>query len=80
MPGYTIVNLKELENRAVEGGSTEEARLARADIQSEHIGLSHFRYAPGRRSSKGTATASRRRSTSCSPGRGRSSWTTSAST
>jgi uncharacterized cupin superfamily protein len=53
MPGYTIVNLKELENRAVEGGSTEEARLARADIQSEHIGVSHFRYAPGRRSSKG---------------------------
>ena len=53
MPGYTIVNLKELENRAVEGGSTVEARLARADIQSEHIGLSHFHYAPGRRSSKG---------------------------
>jgi uncharacterized cupin superfamily protein len=52
MPGYTIVNLKELENRAVEGGSTVEARLARADIQSEHIGLSHFLYAPGRRSSK----------------------------
>ena len=53
MPGYTVVNLKELENRAVEGGSTVEARLARADIESEHIGLSHFRYAPGRRSSKG---------------------------
>lgn len=53
MPGYTIVNLMEIENGAVEGGSTLDARFARAHIDSEHIGVSHFRYAPGRRSSKG---------------------------
>lgn len=53
MPGYTIVNLMELENRATEGGSTLESRFARGFIDSEHIGLSHFRYAPGRRGSRG---------------------------
>jgi mannose-6-phosphate isomerase-like protein (cupin superfamily) len=53
LPGYTIVNLMELENRAVEGGSTLESRFARGEIDSDHIGLSHFRYAPGRRSSRG---------------------------
>jgi quercetin dioxygenase-like cupin family protein len=53
MPGYTIVNMKELENGAVEGGSTLEARFARSHLDSDHIGISHFRYAPGRRSAKG---------------------------
>jgi quercetin dioxygenase-like cupin family protein len=53
LSGYTIVNLMEIENGAVEGGSTLEARFARSHIGSEHIGVSHFRYAPGRRSSKG---------------------------
>ena len=53
MPGYTIVNLMEIENGAVEGGSTLDARFARSHIDSDHIGVSHFRYAPGRRSSKG---------------------------
>ncbi len=53
MPGYTIVNLMELENKAAEGGSTTEARFARSPLESEHIGLSHFRYAAGRRSKSG---------------------------
>jgi len=53
LPAYTIVNLMELENRAAEGGPTLEARFARADIESEHLGVSHFRYAPRRRSSRG---------------------------
>ena len=53
MPAYTIVNLMEIENRATKGGSTLEARFARGEIQSEHIGLSHFRYAPGKRSARG---------------------------
>ncbi len=53
MAGYTIVNLMELENRAGDGGPTLEARFARSAIESEHIGLSHFRYAPGRRSNRG---------------------------
>ena len=53
MPGYAIVNLMELENGASEGGPTLEARFARSAIESEHIGVSHFRYAPGRRSNRG---------------------------
>jgi len=53
LSGYTIVNLMELENGAVEGGSTLDARFARSHLNSEHLGLSHFRYAPGRRGSKG---------------------------
>jgi mannose-6-phosphate isomerase-like protein (cupin superfamily) len=53
LPGYTIVNLMELENRAGEGGPTIEARFARTAIESEHVGVSHFRYAPGRRSNRG---------------------------
>jgi mannose-6-phosphate isomerase-like protein (cupin superfamily) len=53
LPGYTIVNLMELENRADEGGPTVEARFARTAIESEHVGVSHFRYAPGRRSNRG---------------------------
>jgi quercetin dioxygenase-like cupin family protein len=53
VPEFTIVNLMELENRATEGGATLESRFARTAIESDHIGVSHFRYAPGRRSAKG---------------------------
>jgi quercetin dioxygenase-like cupin family protein len=53
LSGYTIVNLMELENRATEGGSTVDSRLARTALESDHIGISHFRYAPGRRSARG---------------------------
>ena len=53
MPDYTIVNLKELENKSSEDGPTLEARFARSELGSEHLGVSHFRYAPGRRSNRG---------------------------
>jgi quercetin dioxygenase-like cupin family protein len=53
LPGYTIVNLMELENQAVEGGSTTDVRFARSAIQSEHLGLSRFQFAPGKRSRGG---------------------------
>jgi mannose-6-phosphate isomerase-like protein (cupin superfamily) len=53
LSGHTIVNLMEIENGAVEGGATLEARFARKHIDSDHLGVSHFRYAPGRRGSKG---------------------------
>src|SRR5258708_22405633 len=43
----------EIENGSVEGGPTLDARFARSHLDSEHIGVSHFRYAPDRRSSKG---------------------------
>ena len=52
MPDYTIVNLMELDNRAQEGGSTTDARFARDAIESEHIGLSHIKYEPGKRSAR----------------------------
>ena len=55
MAGYTIVNLMELENKATEDGPTLEARFARSQIESEHIGVSHFRYAPGRHGARGHA-------------------------
>ena len=52
MPDYTLVNLMELDNRAQEGGSTTDARFARDAIESEHIGLSHIKYKPGKRSAR----------------------------
>jgi len=55
MSAYTIVNLKELEDRATAGGVTVEARMARPALDSEHLGVSLFRYAPGRRSARGHA-------------------------
>jgi uncharacterized cupin superfamily protein len=51
--GYTIVNLMEIENRASEDGPMLDARFARSHIGSDHIGVSHLRYAPDRRSQKG---------------------------
>lgn len=53
MPGYTMINLMEIENRAVDGGSTLDSRFARGQMDSDHIGVSYFRYAPDRRSSRG---------------------------
>ena len=55
MSGYTIVNLKDVENRASEGGPRLEARMARGELGSEHLGVSYFRWAPGRRSDRGHA-------------------------
>jgi quercetin dioxygenase-like cupin family protein len=53
LAGYTLINLMELENRAAEGGPTLDVRFARPHLDSEHIGVSRFHYAPGRRSAKG---------------------------
>ena len=53
MSDYTIINLLQVENKAVEGGSTLATRFARGDIESEHIGLSQIHYAPGRRGATG---------------------------
>lgn len=47
MSGFTKINLKEIEA----GGSADvEARFARSRLDSEHLGLSFFRYGPGFRS------------------------------
>jgi quercetin dioxygenase-like cupin family protein len=50
MPAYTRVNLKDVEDSAAERGTDLEARFARKHLDSEHLGVSYFRYAPGFRS------------------------------
>ena len=50
--GFTITNLKELENSAGQDAGIE-ARFARKHLDSEHLGVSYLRYAPGVRSGMG---------------------------
>jgi mannose-6-phosphate isomerase-like protein (cupin superfamily) len=50
MSDFTLKNLMEIDN-ALEGRTTDvEARFSRSHIESEHLGVSHFRYAPNFRS------------------------------
>jgi quercetin dioxygenase-like cupin family protein len=53
MAGYAIVNLLEIEDSV--GGRVEglEGRFARTRLGSRDLGVSHFRYAPGTRSTGG---------------------------
>ena len=53
MSGYTRVNLREVDDSAADRGSDVEARFARKHLDSEHLGVSYFRYAPGYRSAIG---------------------------
>ena len=50
MSGYTRVNIKEIEDSAADRGSDFEARFARKHLDSDHLGVSYLRYAPGVRS------------------------------
>jgi mannose-6-phosphate isomerase-like protein (cupin superfamily) len=50
MSAFTKVNLMELE---AGGSGNVEARFARKHLESEHLGISHFRYAPGHRNTIG---------------------------
>lgn len=50
MNGYTIVNLKKLEDSAGERAPGIEARFARKHLESEHLGITYLRYAPDVRS------------------------------
>ncbi len=51
MADYTRVNLMaDVEDSAAERGDDLEARFARKHLDSEHLGVSYFRYAPGFRS------------------------------
>jgi len=45
--GFTIVNLKEIEDS---GAAGIEARFGRRHMDSAHLGVTYFRYAPGVRS------------------------------
>jgi quercetin dioxygenase-like cupin family protein len=53
MSDYAIANLMELENAVAQRTSQIDARFARAHIDSEHLGVSYFRYEPGFRSATG---------------------------
>ena len=53
MPDYTRVNLKDVEDSAVDRGSDLEARFGRKHLDSQHLGVSYFRYGPGFRSPMG---------------------------
>jgi mannose-6-phosphate isomerase-like protein (cupin superfamily) len=50
MSGFTIKNMMEIENSAGERAPNLDARFARSHIDSEHLGISYFRYGPGFRS------------------------------
>jgi mannose-6-phosphate isomerase-like protein (cupin superfamily) len=50
MPNYTIKNFKELPDSAAERPGDVEARFGRSHIDSDHLGVSYFRYGPRFRS------------------------------
>ncbi len=50
MSRFTIKNLKDVEDSAGQRLPGVEGRFARKYLDSEHLGISYFRYAPGVRS------------------------------
>jgi mannose-6-phosphate isomerase-like protein (cupin superfamily) len=46
MPNYSIKNLKEVDDSAADRGGDIEARFGRKHLDSEHLGVSYFRYGP----------------------------------
>jgi mannose-6-phosphate isomerase-like protein (cupin superfamily) len=44
MPNYSIKNLKEVEDSAANRGADIEARFGRKHLDSQHLGISYFRY------------------------------------
>jgi mannose-6-phosphate isomerase-like protein (cupin superfamily) len=53
MSNYKRVNLKDVDNAAAERGPGLEARFGRKHLDSDHLGVSYFRYAPGFRAPYG---------------------------
>jgi mannose-6-phosphate isomerase-like protein (cupin superfamily) len=53
MSDYARVNLKEIEDSAADRGPDVEARFGRKHLDSQHLGVSYFKYAPGYRSAMG---------------------------
>ncbi len=53
MAGFTVLNLKEVEDSAAERAPDLEARFARKHLDSQHLGVSYFRYGPGYRNRSG---------------------------
>jgi quercetin dioxygenase-like cupin family protein len=48
--GFTIVNLKDVEDSTGARAPGMEGRFARKHLESEHLGISYFHYDPGVRS------------------------------
>ena len=53
MPDYAIKNFKEIDDSAGDRGPDFEARFARKHLDSQHLGISYFRYGPNFRSPVG---------------------------
>ncbi len=53
MSDFTIKNLKQIEDAAADRDDDVEARFARKHLDSEHLGVSYFRYGPGAKASYG---------------------------
>ena len=53
MARFTIRNLKDIDDSAGDNAPGMEARFARKHIDSEHLGVSYFRYGPGVRAPMG---------------------------
>lgn len=47
MSEYTIKNLKEVDDAAADRDWDIESRFGRMHLESEHLGVSYFRYGPG---------------------------------
>jgi mannose-6-phosphate isomerase-like protein (cupin superfamily) len=47
MSDYTIINLKDVEDSVGERAPGVEGRFGRKHLDSEHLGVSYFHYAPG---------------------------------
>jgi mannose-6-phosphate isomerase-like protein (cupin superfamily) len=53
MSRFTIVNLKDVEDSAGRYAAGVEGRFARKQLESDHLGVTYFRYAPGTRAATG---------------------------
>jgi mannose-6-phosphate isomerase-like protein (cupin superfamily) len=53
MSDYAIANLKEIDDSAGDYAPDLEAHFARKHLDSDHLGVSYFRYGPGFRSPMG---------------------------
>ncbi len=47
MASFTIKNLKDVDDSAGEDSPGVESRFGRRHLDSDHLGVSYFRYAPG---------------------------------
>jgi mannose-6-phosphate isomerase-like protein (cupin superfamily) len=53
MTGFSIKNLMDVDDSAADRAPDIEARFARKHLNSEHLGVSYFRYGPGYRAPYG---------------------------